>query len=124
MLQYTAPFSSSEFFQQVSQSMLNLYNTLTNRVEEFKPLEEGSVRMYVCGPTVHDFAHIGNFRTFLFADLLRRYLKFKGYRVHHVMNITDVEDKIIAKSVEAGLSLRDYTTKYIDYFFEDFDALG
>ena len=104
--------------------MLNLYNTLTNRVEEFKPLEEGSVRMYVCGPTVHDFAHIGNFRTFLFADLLRRYLKFKGYRVHHVMNITDVEDKIIAKSVEAGLSLRDYTTKYIDYFFEDFDALG
>lgn len=104
--------------------MLNLYNTLTNRVEEFKPLEEGSVRMYVCGPTVHDFAHIGNFRTFLFADLLRRYLKFKGYKVHHVMNITDVEDKIIAKSVEAGLSLRDYTTKYIDYFFEDFDALG
>jgi len=104
--------------------MLKLYNTLTNQVEEFKPLEEGKVRFYVCGPTVHDFAHIGNFRTFLFADLLRRYLKFKGYQVHHVMNITDVDDKIIRKSVEKGQSLRDYTQIYTDYFFEDFDALG
>ncbi|MEP7340581.1 MAG: cysteine--tRNA ligase [Acidobacteriota bacterium] len=104
--------------------MLKLYNTLTNQVEDFKPLEEGKVRFYVCGPTVHDFAHIGNFRTFLFTDLLRRYLKFKGYRVHHVMNITDVDDKIIRKSVEKGQSLRDYTQVYTDYFFEDFDALG
>ncbi len=104
--------------------MLKLYNTLTNQVEEFKPIEENKVRVYVCGPTVHDFAHIGNFRTFLFADLLRRYLKFKGYQVHHVMNITDVDDKIIRKSVEKGQTLREYTQIYTDYFFEDFDALG
>jgi cysteinyl-tRNA synthetase len=104
--------------------MLKLYNTLTNQVEEFKPLEEGKVRFYVCGPTVHDFAHIGNFRTFLFTDLLRRYLKFKGYQVHHVMNITDVDDKIIRKSVESGQSLRAYTEVYTNYFLEDFDALG
>lgn len=104
--------------------MLKLYNTLTNQVEEFKPIEENKVRVYVCGPTVHDFAHIGNFRTFLFADLLRRYLKFKGYQVHHVMNITDVDDKIIRKSVEKGQTLREYTQIYTDYFFEDYDALG
>lgn len=104
--------------------MLKLYNTLSNQVEEFKPLEPNKASMYVCGPTVHDFAHIGNFRTFLFADLLRRYLKFKGYKVHHVMNITDVDDKIIRKSVEQGKSLRDYTTIYTDYFFEDLYALG
>lgn len=104
--------------------MLKLYNTLSNQVEEFKPLEANKVRLYVCGPTVHDFAHIGNFRTFLFSDLLRRYLKFKGYDLHHVMNITDVDDKIIRKSVEKGQSLRDYTEIYTNYFFEDFYALG
>ena len=104
--------------------MFRLYNTLTNQVEEFTPLETNRVRMYVCGPTVHDFAHIGNFRTFLFADLLRRYLKYKGYDVHHVMNITDVDDKIIRKSVEKGQGLREYTEIYTQYFFEDFDALG
>lgn len=104
--------------------MLKLYNTLTNQVEEFKPLEENKVRLYVCGPTVHDFAHIGNFRTFLFSDLLRRYLTFKGFQVHHVMNITDVDDKIIKKSVENGQSLHDYTEIYTQYFLEDFDALG
>ncbi|MBL8189302.1 MAG: cysteine--tRNA ligase, partial [Acidobacteria bacterium] len=104
--------------------MLKLYNTLSNQVEEFKPLEANKASMYVCGPTVHDFAHIGNFRTFLFADLLRRYLKFKGYKVHHVMNITDVDDKIIRKSIEKGQSLRDYTEIYTNYFFEDLYALG
>ena len=104
--------------------MLKLYNTLSNQVEEFKPLEANNASMYVCGPTVHDFAHIGNFRTFLFADLLRRYLKFKGYKVHHVMNITDVDDKIIRKSIEKGQSLRDYTEIYTNYFFEDLYALG
>jgi cysteinyl-tRNA synthetase len=104
--------------------MLKLHNTLTNRVEDFLPLNDNEVRMYVCGPTVHDFAHIGNFRTFLFADLLRRYLKYKGYRLHHVMNITDVEDKIIARAMAAGLSLREYTDRYIAYFLEDFAELG
>ena len=104
--------------------MLKLYNTLTNRVEEFQPLNPQEARMYVCGPTVYDYAHIGNFRTFLFADLLRRYIKYKGYRLRHVMNITDVDDKIIARAVESGKPLREFTDQYIQFFFEDFDALG
>lgn len=104
--------------------MLRFYNTLSATVEEFQPLENNKVRMYVCGPTVHDFAHIGNFRTFLFADLLRRYLKYKGYDVQHVMNITDVDDKIIQKAAAAQRTLRDYTDIYTQYFLEDFDALG
>ena len=85
--------------------MLKFYNTLNHRLEEFHPLEEGKVRMYVCGPTVWNFAHIGNFRTFIFADILRRYLKFKGYEVSHVFNLTDIDDRIIneaAKKKEAG----------------------
>ncbi len=104
--------------------MLKLYNTLTNRVEEFQPLNPPEVRMYVCGPTVYDYAHIGNFRTFLFTDLLRRYIKYKGYRLHHVMNITDVDDKIIAHAVEQKKTLREYTDQYIHFFFEDLSALG
>lgn len=87
-------------------------------------MREGEVSMYYCGPTVWDYGHIGNFRSALNADILRRYLKFKGFKVTHVMNITDVEDRIIAKSQEAGLSLDDYTAKYIDALWEDFDALG
>jgi cysteinyl-tRNA synthetase len=104
--------------------MLKLYNTLTAQVEEFHPLENNHVRMYVCGPTVYDYAHIGNFRTFLFADLLRRYLKFKGYALTHVMNITDIEDKIIKRANEEGSDFREFTTKYINLFFEDWGALG
>lgn len=104
--------------------MLNLYNTLTAQVEEFHPLDNNHVRMYVCGPTVYDYAHIGNFRTFVFADLLRRYLKFKGYELTHVMNITDIEDKIIKRANEDGADFREFTTKYINLFFEDWDALG
>lgn len=104
--------------------MLKLYNTLSSRVEEFRPLNDSAVGMYVCGPTVYDFAHIGNFRTFLFADLLRRYLRYKGYRVHHVMNITDIEDKIIARAAGANVGLREYTDRFVSYFLQDFDALG
>ena len=104
--------------------MLKLYNTLTNQIEEFQPLNPPQVRMYVCGPTVYDFAHIGNFRTFLFADLLRRYLRYKGYRPYHVMNITDVDDKIIQRAVAQKKELGDFTDQYIRFFFEDFDALG
>jgi cysteinyl-tRNA synthetase len=104
--------------------MLKLYNTLTGRVEEFRPLNPTEARMYVCGPTVYDYAHIGNFRTFLFADLLRRYIKYRGYRLRHVMNITDVDDKIIARAVESGKPLREFTDQYIQFFFEDFEALG
>ena len=104
--------------------MLKLYNTLTGNVEDFQPLIPNEVRIYVCGPTVYDFAHIGNFRTFLFADLLRRYIKYKGYKIHHVMNITDVDDKIILRAVEQKKTLREYTDQFTQFFFEDFDALG
>ena len=104
--------------------MLRIRNTLSGKLEEFRPLVEGEVRFYYCGPTVWDYGHIGNFRSAVAADILRRYLKYKGYRVTHVMNITDVEDRIIAKSQEAGLSIDEYTAKYIDALWEDFDALG
>ncbi len=87
-------------------------------------MREGEVSMYYCGPTVWDYGHIGNFRSALNADILRRWLKFKGFKVTHVMNITDVEDRIIAKSQEAGVSIDDYTAKYIEALWEDFDALG
>jgi len=104
--------------------MLRLHNTLSGRIEEFQPMREGEVRFYYCGPTVWDYGHIGNFRSAVAADILRRYLKFKGYRVTHVMNITDIEDRIIAKSQQAGLSIDDYTEKYIAALWEDADALG
>ena len=104
---------------------LRLFNTLTRSAEEFVPLDPagGKAGMYCCGPTVHNFAHIGNFRTFVFADLLRRCLEFKGYRVQHVMNITDVEDKIIAGVRLANRSLAEYTREYEAAFFEDFRTL-
>jgi cysteinyl-tRNA synthetase len=87
-------------------------------------MNEGEVRFYYCGPTVWDYGHIGNFRSAVAADVVRRYLKFKGYKVTHVMNITDVEDRIITKSQEAGLTIDEYTAKYIEALWEDFDALG
>ena len=104
--------------------MLRFRNTLSGKIEEFQPLREGEVRFYYCGPTVWDYGHLGNFRSAIAADIVRRYLKFKGFKVTHVMNITDVEDRIIAKSQEAGLGIDDYTAKYIDALWEDFDALG
>jgi cysteinyl-tRNA synthetase len=103
--------------------MLKLHNTLTNTDEEFHPLEEGVVRFYTCGPTVYDYAHIGNFRTFAFQDLLRKYLLYSNYRVIHVMNITDVDDKTIHNAREQGISLKDYTTKYAEAFIEDSQSL-
>src|SRR5579859_4507305 len=105
---------------------LKLFNTLSRSVEKFTPLDPGgkNVGMYCCGPTVYDFAHIGNFRSFVFADLVRRYLEFKGCAVRHVMNITDVEDKIIARVHAENISLRDYTSKYETAFFEDLKALA
>jgi len=105
-------------------AMIRLHNTLSGRLEEFRPMREGEVRFYYCGPTVWNYGHIGNFRSTVAADILRRYLKFKGYKVTHVMNITDVEDRIIAMSQASGLSIDDYTAKYIDALWEDFDALG
>jgi cysteinyl-tRNA synthetase len=104
--------------------MLKFHNTLSGKVEEFRPMREGEVRFYYCGPTVWAYGHLGNFRSAISADIVRRYLKFKGYKVTHVMNITDVEDRIIAKSQEAGLSIDDYTAEYIEALWQDSDALG
>ena len=103
--------------------MLKLYNTGTRRKDDFQPLEEGVVSIYSCGPTVYDFPHIGNLRTFLFADILVRHLKRRGYTVHNVMNITDVDDKTIRGSQAEGVSLGEYTAKYADYFLQDLETL-
>jgi len=105
---------------------LKIFNTLTRRLEDFVPLDIANkkVGMYCCGPTVYDFAHIGNWRTFVFADLVRRYLEFKENNVVHVMNITDVDDKIIRRVQETGLSLKEYTSRYEQAFFEDMAQLN
>jgi cysteinyl-tRNA synthetase len=105
---------------------LKLFNTLTRSVQEFTPLDPAGkkVGMYCCGPTVYDFAHIGNWRTFVFADLVRRTLEFSGYEVKHVMNITDVEDKIIQRVRENKTTLREFTGKYEAAFLDDLKALG
>ena len=103
--------------------MARFHNTLTRRIEEFVPLEPGKVRMYTCGPTVHDHTHIGNFRTFVWEDLLRRSLKALGFQVMQVMNITDVDDKTIRKSLAEGVSLQDYTERFTRSFFEGLDVL-
>src|SRR5271169_1399317 len=102
---------------------LRFYNTLSQQVEEFRPQEDNVVRMYTCGPTVYDYAHIGNFRTFVFFDLLRRWLHERGYRLDHVMNITDVEDKIIRNALAQHKSLTEYTATYEKAFLEDCEVL-
>ncbi len=98
---------------------LRFYNTLTQKVEPFEPLEGNTVRMYTCGPTVYHYVHIGNFRTFTFQDILRRWLRYRGYELKHVMNITDVEDKIIRNATAAGISIDEYTQQYEEAFLED-----
>ena len=103
---------------------MKLYNTLTRTKEEFVPLEEGKVKMYVCGPTVYNFIHIGNARPFIMFDTLRRYLQYKGYDVTFVQNFTDVDDKIIKRGHEEGISPEDVANKYIDEYFVDADGLG
>ena len=103
---------------------LRLYNTLTRKKEIFLPIESGKVRLYTCGPTVYDFAHIGNFRAYLVSDLLRRYLEYKGYEVKQVMNVTDVDDKTIRHSQEDDMPLAQYTRKYKKAFFEDIETLN
>lgn len=104
--------------------MLKFHNTLSNEIEEFQPLNGNEVKMYICGPTVWNFAHIGNFRSFTFGDILRRYLKFKGYTVTHVMNLTDVDDRIINESKKAGKTIDEFVQPFIDAFWEDCDALN
>jgi cysteinyl-tRNA synthetase len=105
---------------------LKLFNTLSRSVQQFVPLDAAGkkVGMYCCGPTVYDFAHIGNWRTFVFGDLVRRYLQFSGYAVTHVMNITDVDDKIIKRVQETGTSLREFTGEYERAFHDDMKALN
>src|SRR5580765_311312 len=104
--------------------MLRFFNTLSRQIEEFAPIEGNRVRMYICGPTVWNFAHIGNFRTFIFGDVLRRYLKYKGYELKHIFNLTDVDDRIINEAAKQNISIDEFTAPYIQYFWEDFDALG
>jgi cysteinyl-tRNA synthetase len=101
-----------------------LHNTLTGRKEPFAPFHPGEVRMYTCGPTVYDYAHIGNYRTFVFQDILRRFLRSRGFRVIQVMNLTDVDDRIIQNAAAAGVGIREYTETYIKAFLEDMRALN
>ncbi|MBI2580755.1 cysteine--tRNA ligase [Candidatus Woesearchaeota archaeon] len=104
--------------------MLTLYNTLTRKLEGFKPLKGKTVGIYSCGPTVYAYPHIGNYRAYIFVDLLKRYLLYRGYKVKHIMNITDVDDKTIRNSQKEGVSLKEFTSKYEKAFFEDLEALN
>jgi cysteinyl-tRNA synthetase len=103
---------------------IHLHNTLSGKVESFIPLKAGIVHMYTCGPTVYDFAHIGNFRTFIFQDILRRFLRLRGFNLTHIMNLTDVDDRIIANAAAAKIGIREYTEKYVQAFFADCKALS
>jgi cysteinyl-tRNA synthetase len=103
---------------------IRFFNTLTREEDEFKALDDMRVGLYTCGPTVYDYAHIGNWRTYLFEDILRRYLEYRGYDVKHVMNITDVDDKTIRGAREKGISLDEYTAPFIQAFYEDRDSLN
>ena len=104
--------------------MVKLFNTLGRSTVEFSPIEPGHVRLYTCGPTVYNVVHIGNLRTFLFEDVLRRHLKARGLRVTQIMNLTDVDDKTIRGAAQAGVSLDDFTRQYIEAFFRDIQALN
>src|SRR5216684_3531946 len=103
---------------------IRLHNTLSNQTEPFVPLKPGEVTMYTCGPTVYDYAHIGNYRTFIFQDILCRFLKLRGFRLTHVMNLTDVDDRIIANAAAKNVSIRDYTEKFAQAFFADCKTLS
>jgi cysteinyl-tRNA synthetase len=104
--------------------MIKVYNTLNNQVEEFKEINKGTIGFYTCGPTVYDYAHIGNFRSYTFEDLVKRYFLYKGYKVDHVMNITDIDDKTIRKANELNVSLNEVTEKYINAFMDDIETLN
>jgi cysteinyl-tRNA synthetase len=103
---------------------IQLHNTLGGKIEPFVPQKPGEVRMYSCGPTVYDFAHIGNFRTFVFQDILRRFLKSRGFKLTQVMNLTDVDDRIIANAAAAGVGICEYTEKFAQAFFDDCKTLS
>ena len=103
---------------------ITFQNTLGGVKEALVPLHPGQVRIYTCGPTVYNYAHIGNFRTFVFQDILRRFLRSRGLQVIQVMNMTDVDDRIIANAAAAGVSIREYTDKYTKIFLDDCLALS
>jgi len=103
---------------------IKVRNSLTNKIEEFTPMVKGKVSMYTCGPTVYSTPHIGNYRTFFMADMIRRYFEFKGYEVFHIFNITDIEDKTIRDSGKEGISLKEFTDRYINEFFQGLDWLN
>jgi len=103
---------------------LRLFNTMSSQIEDFRPLRDREVRMYACGPTVYDYGHIGNFRTFVAVDLLRRFFRQSGYTVRHVMNITDVDDKIIRNAARDGVTVQQYTARYEKAFLEDSAMIG
>jgi cysteinyl-tRNA synthetase len=103
---------------------IRIHNTLSGKVEPFVPQRPGEVSIYTCGPTVYDYAHIGNYRTFVFQDILRRFLELRGFALNHVMNLTDVDDRIIANAAAAGVSIRDYTARFVQAFFDDCKTLG
>ena len=102
---------------------LRLHNTLTRRIEPFVPLTPGRATLYTCGPTIYNYAHIGNFRTFLFEDLLRRWLEASGYDVFHIMNLTDVDDRTIDAAIKKGVRLREHVDPFALAFEEDRDWL-
>jgi cysteinyl-tRNA synthetase len=103
---------------------IRFYNSMTRAKEDFQPIEPGKAGLYTCGPTIYNYAHIGNFRAYMFEDLLKRYLRYRGFEVHHIMNLTDVEDKLIRTCRETGESLKTITDRYAQAFFEDLDTLG
>jgi cysteinyl-tRNA synthetase len=103
---------------------LKLYNTLTKKKQEFKPLVKGRVGMYVCGPTIYNYVHIGNLRAYIFSDILKRFFEFENYKVKEVMNLTDVDDKTIKNSIEQNLSLKEFTSKYEKAFLEDLKSMN
>lgn len=110
--------------QESAESRLRFYNTLSKKKELFSTVEPGVVRFYSCGPTVYDFAHIGNFRAFLTYDVIKRWLMYRGYEVRHVMNLTDIDDKIIRRVQQLGCTMKELTTKYTNAFFDDLDLLN
>ncbi|MEK6946940.1 MAG: cysteine--tRNA ligase [Nanoarchaeota archaeon] len=103
---------------------LKLYNTLTRKKELIKPIKDKIIKFYSCGPTVYNYAHIGNFRAYMCSDVLKRYLNYSGYKVNHIMNITDVDDKTIKGANSEGISLKEYTARYEKAFFEDLESLN
>ena len=103
---------------------MRIYNTLTRKKEEFVPQEEGKVKMYVCGPTVYNYFHIGNARPFVVFDTMRKYLEYRGYKVKFVQNFTDVDDKIINRAKEEGITAGEVSEKYIEEYFKDAAALN